>query len=89
VTACSSLRRQIAVGRCGEKQQQVNVRGWIELATPVATDREQGQRRRQLQRSPQVAENFVDQTATLVQQARRIAAGQITLADRRLALLQM
>jgi hypothetical protein len=76
------------VGWIRQQKQDIDIGGWVQFAASVAPDRDQGQRGRQLQGLPQVAEDAVDQLAALVQQARCVAFAEIALTHRSLTRLQ-
>ncbi len=82
------LRGQHAAGRLGQEDQQIDVGGRVQFASAVATDGNQRQRSRQVQFSPEFAEDFVDQLAALAQQAGSVAIGDELFADRPLPILQ-
>jgi hypothetical protein len=82
------LRGQCRVGGLRQEEQNIDVGGRIEFAAAVATDGQKRQRRRQIERLPQLAKDLVHQAATLVQEPRRVSVGEIALAYRRLPGLQ-
>jgi hypothetical protein len=82
------LRGQQAVGLLRQQDQQIDVGRRVQLASTVAADCNQRERRRHGQFAPEFAEDFVDQAAALVQQSRGITLGEILLADHPLSILQ-
>jgi hypothetical protein len=80
-------RGQHAVGLLWQQDQQIDVGRRVQFAASVTADRNQRQRRRH-QGSCQSSQHFVDQTATLGQQTRRIALGTVLLGDCPLTVLE-
>ena len=81
------LRCQHAVGWLGQQDQQIDIGCRVQLTSAIAADRDQGKRRRQAQLAPQLAEDFVDQSAALLQQVDSVTLGDELFADRPLSLM--